>query len=162
MIFFSFRILGLLERILLVRDSRVRATPDFFFQLLPCSKSFSRKRDRERDRREEQQLETSFNRNTFPLYFRPIQPYPPDSCYPILILVHRSNRGYRGTQLFGSSGATVFCLPSNTPTAFHRDILIAINNCRRDKTTLARIYPPSSLSGRIFELIIAQKFGIFV
>lgn len=152
----------MLERILLVRDSRVRATPDFFFQLLLCSESFSRKRDRERDRREEQQLETSFNRNTFLLYFRPIQPYPPDSCYPILILVHRSNRGYRGTQLFGSSGATVFCLPSNTSTAFHRDILIAINNCRRDKTTLARIYPPSSLSGRIFELIIAQKFGIFV
>lgn len=152
----------MLERILLVRDSRVRATPDFFFQLLLCSESFSRKRDRERDRREEQQLETSFNRNTFPLYFRPIQPYPPDSCYPILILVHRSNRGYRGTQLFGSSGATVFCLPSNTPTAFHRDILIAINNCRRDKTTLARIYPPSSLSGRIFELIIAQEFGILV
>lgn len=152
----------MLERILLVRDSRVRATPDFFFQLLLCSESFSRKRDRERDRREEQQLETSFNRNTFPLYFRPIQPYPPDSCYPILILVHRSNRGYRGTQLFGSSGATVFCLPSNTSTAFHRDILIAINNCRRDKTTLARIYPPSSLSGRIFELIIAQEFGILV
>lgn len=118
-------------------NSRLPFSTPLAPKLFRRSSTKARKRDRDGRKNDWEQLLT-----VTPFFFIfALSNLIPDSCYPILILVHRSNRGYRSTQLFGSSEATVFCLPSNTPTAFHRNILIAINNCRRDKTTLARIYP---------------------
>ena len=59
-----------------------------------------------------------------------------NSYYPILILLHRLNRGYRSTQLFGSSEATVSrCrrTPGSAP-----NILIAINNVAVTKQCTGR------------------------
>lgn len=147
-----------------------RTTLDFLFQRFLLQNFFV---ETSREREKEREVEGERNNNwkqlltVTPFFFIfALSNLIPDSCYPILILVHRSNRGYRSTQLFGSSEATVFCLPSNTPTAFHRNILIAMNNCRRDKTIPFLFTPPSPLQSKNFRInyrgIIIQvwNFGI--
>lgn len=142
-------------------------TSNFLFQRSLLQNFFV---ETSREREKEREVEGERNNNwkqlltVTPFFFIfALSNLIPDSCYPILILVHRSNRGYRSTQLFGSSEATVFCLPSNTPTAFHRNILIAMNNCRRDKTTYLLPSPLQSKNFRInYRGIIIQvwNFGI--
>lgn len=123
-----------------------RGTRNFLFQTLLAPKLFV-EIPRER---EEQQLETTFNRNTFFFfYFRLIQPYPR------LLLSYSHSSSSVESGLSGHSIIWVIrgyrFLPSieaHQPNILHRNILIAINNCRRDNTTLARIHPsppPSSL-----------------
>lgn len=78
----------------------------------------------------------------FFFYFRLIQPYPR------LLLSYSHSSSSVESGLSGHSIIWVIrgyrFLPSieaHQPNILHRNILIAINNCRRDNTTLARIHP---------------------